>query len=383
MHIDAQTNVYGSYLDFNGDTANTVGDFIEIPDHTTLNFDDTQGFSIQLWINPSDFDTSANAFQGIVTKKTASGDGYGIFWSVSPSGDGTVQLLLKETAASGGSSKVVSTPVIADINNFGWAHLSVVVKRYPAPAVDSAYLYLNSELVTREEISDIGDVTNAEPLRLMNYAGNTTDRCSGGSLDEVRIWDIALTRRQIHRFYQEPIDQNLTAFLLGKVRGGFTGKRSFQLNWSNLVGYWDMEETQPTYIVTDKSANSNNGQFFSGSTSCAVGSCGPDFVNFCIGCSTYRAKAAFVADATGNWSDPNTWSAGIVPNATDALVFITNGATVTVDGTFNVEDLNIENGATVTATSLSLLEVVKYMHIDGTLDCKTAGNVLFDEVGSH
>ena len=291
----------------------------------------------------------------MVTKKTATGIGYGVFWDVTGAGNGRIQLLLKETGASGGSSKSVSTPTITNVNSLGWFHVTAVVERNSAPAVDSAYIYFDGILQVKSEISTIGDVTNTNPVRLMNYAGNSSNDCAGGRLDEVRIWKHALSVRQIHRFYQEPIAKN-TSTLFGKIIGQFTGKRSFVLDWSDLVGYWDMEETLPTTTVTDKSDNSNNGSFYEGIVAVLCGGCGPAFRNF--GDPSYTPKETFVSIASGNWGDGSTWSEGDIPDSDRAIVYIKDGHTVTVDGSFDVEDLQIENNASLTANSGSLLNVV-------------------------
>ena len=376
LHSSGQSLIFQQYLEFNGNDISIDGDYVQITDDPSLNFDASTSFTIQFWLNPLNLQTAANSRQGLVTKKTNSGIGYGLFWDVTGAGNGRFQLALEETGASGGSSQTISTPTVALVNSLGWIHLTAVVKRNNSPASDTAYIYYNGSLEVKAALNSIGDFTNSQPMRLMNYAGNTTNFCAGGRLDEVRIWNVALTEKQIQRFYSEPIEEGP----LGFVRGKESGKLSI-LPWSNLAGYWPMEDLLGSVQISDESDNSNTGFFYEGNSvvACVASPCGPALKGGTIG----TAPTAFIATTSGLWSSAATWGGNNPPNDSRHLVFINPGVTVTLDGSYSCEQINIKAGGTLTANTGAVLQVEKYFDCDGTLDCKEDGTILFDQVGDH
>ncbi len=367
---NGQITVFGNHLEFKS----VNEDFVQIPDNASLDINASTGFTIQFWLNPKSLDVNPNAFQGLVTKKTAGGIGYGVFWDVTSGGVGRIQLALKETGAGGGSSKTISLDT--NISGEGWLHITAVFQR--GSPNDSAFIYLNGQKLEKDGFNTIQDLTNSQDVFLFNYAGGATTNTPSGSLDDVRIWNIALSEKQIQRFYAEPISEITTGLLTGKVQGAASGKRSFLLNWNNLVGYWPMEDPPFGNTISDFSLNANTGNFYSGAIACAGAPCGPDIVS-----TISAAPTSFIAQNSGLWSDVNTWGGNAPPNSDRSIVFINAGVTVTLDGTYMCESITIKSGGTLTAQPASVLQVTKYFDVDGVLDCKTNGNILFDQNGDH
>ena len=367
---NGQTIIFNQYLAFNGADVSINGNFIDIADDPSLNFNAATGFTVQFWLNPINLQTANGTLQGLVTKKTKTGLGYGVFWRVNSTG-GRIQIALNS-----GFSRTISSHYITGINSIGWVHITMVVERNSAPAEDTAYLYFNGSLEVKDNIPTIGDVSNTRPMRLMNYALNTSDFCAGGRLDEVRIWNVALTEKQIQRLYNEPIES-----IGGVVHGKISGRKTALL-WNNLVGYWDMEDPLGGVAITDKSNHTNHGVFYEGSSGIACGpaptTCGPSLEPGAIGVS----PSTFVATATGNWSDAATWGGAGVPNASRDIIFIDDGVTVTLDGNFECEDVTIKTGGTLISQSGPALSVNKFFDVDGTFN-SNFGTIRFTGRGDH
>ncbi|MCA0131357.1 LamG-like jellyroll fold domain-containing protein [Winogradskyella alexanderae] len=76
---------------------------------------------------------------------------------------------------------------------------------------------------------------------------NTPKKYFDGFIDEVRIWDVALTEQQIHEMMNQEIETNGT-----KVRGKIIPLDiSDDLLWENLIGYYTFTDD----VAEDKSAN--------------------------------------------------------------------------------------------------------------------------------
>ncbi len=84
-----------------------------------------------------------------------------------------------------------------------------------------------------------------------------------GEMDEMRIWDVALTSSQINQMKNIEIDQN---YVDNSVPG---------VSWSNLAAYYQFNETSGTNL-SDASSNSNDGTLYNFSVpSCWVPSDAP------------------------------------------------------------------------------------------------------------
>ena len=375
----SQSNVYGKALNFNGNLLSSDGEYIEIQDDPSLDFDASQSFSIQFWINPKNLTTTAGESHGIVTKKTKTGIGYGVFWEV------TGSLSTFKFKVNDGSSLTLSGPDFTAINTYGWLHISAVMQRDANGSNDSVWLYFDGEEVAKDEVTTIDDLSNTQDVYLMRSASSGASELTGGGyLDEVRIWNTALTERQVRRTYNEPIYEGSA---LNLVRTTETN-RFTTLLWSSLVMYHDMEDTPGTFTILDKSQNTNNGGFYQGPSGvlCSVAGCGPSFLIPPVG----EKPPTYICLTTGNWSAPSTWAGGQVPiNGDKTTVYVKDGAILTIDpiGTplvpYKIKEMNVEEGGTLISDKLSVLQITKYFDIDGTYTNNDGGIILFDEVGDH
>jgi hypothetical protein len=167
----SQTTIFSQYLGFNGNNITADGDYVQIADNPSLDFDASTSFTIQFWINPTNLNTAPGAVQGIVTKRAKGGIGYGVFWNVTAGGNGRFQLRLKDNdTPTNNSSNFRSTNINpANITTLGWSHLTFVLKRNASPAEDTAYVYFNGDLNRKSAVLNIDDLSNNRPLRFMSF----------------------------------------------------------------------------------------------------------------------------------------------------------------------------------------------------------------------
>ena len=131
-------------------------------------------------------------------------------------------------------TQIIETYITKDVTlGTGWNHIAVTYDN------SNQKLYLNGVLLST--LSQTGSIpTGAKDL----FFGELLS----GNLDEIRIWDVALTQAQI----QEMMCKKITSSNLP------TG-----VAWSNLKGYWRMDETSGT-TAADQTANSNTGTLVNG-----------------------------------------------------------------------------------------------------------------------
>jgi len=369
----SQSNIYGNLLNFNGSLLSANGHYVEVLDNSNLDFNASQSFSIQFWINPKNLTTTAGESHGIVTKKTISGKGYGIFWEVTST---TNKFKFK---LNDGSAFTLSSPNITSINTNGWLHITAVLQRDANGTADSVWMYFDGEEVAKDEVTTIDDVSNGKNLYLMRSASTGTSELTGGGyLDEVRIWNTALTERQVRRTYNEPIKKGTADLVRTTETDRFTA-----LLWSSLVVYHDMEDPLSGYDIFDKSDNSNHGGLFEGPsvTKCAASPCGPSFIIPPSG----EKPPTYICITTGNWSAHSTWAGGQVPfDGNKTTVYVKDGAVLTVDVAIaKCNTIVVEDGGTLISDPLTSLQITKHFDVDGTYQTNDGGNIVFDEVGDH
>lgn len=206
----------GNGLSFDG-----INDYVEIDDHTTLNFG-TGDFSIECWV------------------KTSSG--LGNILEKDQNGGANASYLLKfrtgnklgfMVGTSGGDYFAVSQTSFTDGE---WHHVAGV--RHSG-AANGVKIYVDGVL-EGTTTDNGGSVDNNEQLFI--GISNAVNGPFNGYIDEVRIWNMARTASQI----RENMCQSL--------RGNETG----------LVAYWNMNEGQDnscstTEDVCDLTGNGNHG----------------------------------------------------------------------------------------------------------------------------
>jgi hypothetical protein len=159
----------GMALEFDG-----VDDYVEVPNSPSLNFGSLTDFTIVTWVKRID------GAGTIVDKRNPHYVGYSLQWD----GLGKVVLALRDSDGT----EVVHTSIVSI--GAAWCHVAVVFDRD-----NNATVYVNGILDSNKNINEVGNIDNTYPLRIGRRNDNASQ--ANGLIDEVRIYDRALTEEEI------------------------------------------------------------------------------------------------------------------------------------------------------------------------------------------
>jgi hypothetical protein len=186
---------------------------------------------------------------------------------------------------------------------------------------------------------------------------NTPKNYFNGFIDEVRIWNVALTAQQIREMMNQEIEQNGTAVRGKEIPLAISGG----LLWSNLKGYYPMDDN----TTDDKSGNTIYGNK-KNITTTQIQSAPLPYVSVDVN----------LVPAI-NWDVSTTWINGSVQNipnsvGIDALTPIDWNIVQTKDNLFSNRNLKLlglkTSSETLTINADHSLEITKYLKLDGKID---------------
>ena len=172
-----------------------------------------------------------------------------------------------------------------------------------------------------------------------------------GSLQEVRVYDIALTETQLRAQIYQAIENNG-----GTVRGSEILQDINGLSWSNLKLYLKLD-TAVTGTTPDNSVISNTAR-----------------LNNMTTMQSLTAPIPYVANASGNWTSASTWEHGnvwdiaAVTNKDWAIVRVNNNAEVEMFNSRTHLGLIVESGSRLNVRSDEMLQNTSYLRLDGVID---------------
>jgi gliding motility-associated-like protein len=316
----------GFALDFDGSN-----DIITLPNSATYDYTTSSAFTIEAWVK---INSSASSINTIVGKKVPGGSTQGYAFYINNWGSSDRKVVFEATGGSFAST--------TSIPNNTWTHVAVSVANGGA-----ATIYINGAA------SGTGNVTIPSNSNTINVGafGNNSYFYFNGSMDEVRIWNVAKSATELNNNKNNDV----------------TGS-------PNLALYYKFNEGTAA-IVNDKSANGNNGTMsnfaLTGSTSNWVSSSFQDPVGItgnskvCIGATTTLSHTV----TGGTWSsatqsvatiDTNTGVVTGVGTGSSVIsyAYTHNGCAFTNTYTINVNALpvisgttTVEVGATTTLTA--------------------------------
>jgi len=215
---------------------------VDIPDSEgAFNFDASTSYTIETWF------------------KFAGGGGYGaddgiMIGKTAPAGTSTAHPFslgnlrgsaepgqLRFSSSDGSTTKTIAT-VRNDLNDNRWHHVACVIDA----VADSCRIYVDGILDNGDTRSGLGDVTNTAPLAL--GVGRVEGSTYQGQLDEVRIWNIALSGFEIAKA--------MSSVLTGNEIG--------------LVAYWPIgwpqgyRAEEDAGVITDLAGGAHYGTFEGG-----------------------------------------------------------------------------------------------------------------------
>ncbi|MEX0933683.1 MAG: LamG domain-containing protein [Candidatus Paceibacterota bacterium] len=221
----------GQALEFDG-----VDDYVTVSNASLLN--PVTSLTVSVWVKIRVLDE----YQEIVSKGSCNGGFFNdtFFLCVHTAGS---SVILGSTY-DGGGSYVTRTVGIDNEELNQWIYLTGVIDTVN----DKISLYKNGSLASQTDYTN-NILTNADPLRIGGSGGVYLD----GDIDDVRIYDRALSNDEIKRIYNA-------------TRPGAVNKSRRDSLTDGLVGFWTFDGPDMLNGVEDVSGNGNTG-VISGQTS--------------------------------------------------------------------------------------------------------------------
>ncbi|SFZ89805.1 Concanavalin A-like lectin/glucanases superfamily protein [Flaviramulus basaltis] len=244
------------------------------------------------------------------------------------------------------------------INYDEWHHLAGTY----SSATGLIRLYVDGDLVDTFNILLAG-----APIESRSDANNTfeigrfsnsltDDKYFKGDIDEVRVFDIALTDSQIQKTVYQEIENNL-----GNVKGTIVAKdiedtaTNNPVSWDNLIAYYPMKDILKN-ITSDYSSYNRT----------------INLMNIEV-VEEQTAPLPYVTTNSGSWVSSSTWLYGNVwdigntaTNKDWSIVKISSDVTASHD--IITSGLIIDSGNTLTIQGDHLVENNWYFELNGTLD---------------
>lgn len=179
----------GKTLLFDGKTG-----VVSVPDIPDLNFGGNSSFSISLWLKSNQSGGGSTGFGWLVDHRR-NNDGTYAGYTI---GDhsGTIIAVIRDSF--GNNAAAYSS---TDVNDDRWHHVVLVVDR----SDQKEFLYIDNKVEDIKKITSIGNIGTAFDLHFggTTYPNTPVDFYSG-ALDQVRIYDRALTELEVQSLYDEP-----------------------------------------------------------------------------------------------------------------------------------------------------------------------------------
>ncbi|RDI58209.1 LamG-like jellyroll fold domain-containing protein [Flavobacterium glaciei] len=178
-----------------------------------------------------------------------------------------------------------------------------------------------------------------------------------GWMQELRIWNVALTPAQTHKMMNQRITNNSNS-----VFGATVPQSIPNLSWSNLEGYYQMAQSTDLLngFLMDKTANLRNGKL--------------------IGIVTAQPETAplpYTSHANNAWESSATWTHGTIWNIPNTLGvdnstfidwnIVKTNHNITTAGNKTVLGLLVESN-TLEANNDNKIEISHYLKLDGKID---------------
>ncbi|NRR92057.1 T9SS type A sorting domain-containing protein [Winogradskyella undariae] len=210
------------------------------------------------------------------------------------------------TASSNYPNSLYVTSDVSEMENDVWYHVAGVFDS----TSNSLKLYLNGELLNTVIDADLNStlltknyngtdhIYSTRPFVIGRYPTNTNPAGSdhfNGEIDEVRIFDEALSATQIQQMVYQEIENN-SGILRGKIiPKNIQDLQSLeQVSWSNLQAYYPMSNILKSE-VQDESGYTHDLEMYN--------------INEV---QLQTAPLPYVTKADGDWTDANTWLHGDV-----------------------------------------------------------------------
>lgn len=291
-----------------------------------INFDFSNGITLEAWINIDQLNTNRNIirkYENAVDGKSFNlwADNYGNFRFI---------------ISTDGSSDISLTSNNPGIFTNNWHHI--------AATFDGATMKIYVDGLQAGSKSVTGTIFDSSSNIIIGE-GTTTGNFHG-KIDEIRIWNKALSQQEV----QDQKDIILPS------------------QFPNIITYYNFNQGTANGINTSISGLNEQINNINGTLS-GFQLTG-DASNFVQGVqSTFSNRnVQNTFNISGNWSNPSNWSAGVVPDNIDNII-IENNTTVTIDvDDLMVDNFTLQSGATLSIPSDKEIIIQQGFTSDGNLE---------------
>lgn len=243
----------GQVLAFDG-----TNDYVSVPYNAALN---STSFTASAWVK---FEGGAGKFRAIVSNR---GDGPTRGWILYGTDTNIFRLMI---ANSGGSWTSIDGPALV-LNS--WTHVAATFDG------TNAILYINGEKAGEKTLTYVNNIANPLRIGAGKNESTTPDFYLNGLIDEVQLWNTALTEAEIANYSS----------------GHVTGEES------NLVAYYNFNNQNGSSTLADATGNHSGALINMDATTDWVKADGSSTIQ------VYYTDAdgdGYVGEGTGHCSDP-------------------------------------------------------------------------------
>jgi hypothetical protein len=231
-----------------------------------------------------------------------------------------------------------------------WIHVAAIYNGIG----DTLTLYLNGEQITQS--ITIGNTLDSDSNDFeIGRRSNGADRYFKGDMQEVRVYDVALTAVQLQEQVYQKIEDNG-----GHVNGSTVNKDidNGSLNWSDLILYLELNPSSVIGGATlDASDSGNNLTVNNMTTSQSLGAPVP-----------YTSITSGVWTNNATWTNGTEWDITNLPNKDWAIVRLANNSKVTTTASHTHFGLVVDSGSELEIQNNQLLTNTSYLKLDGLID---------------
>jgi len=184
-----------------------------------------------------------------------------------------------------------------------WSHFSVTVTRDPGTGTIEFNVYSDGFQSGLRTVTNTVN-TNTNPFRIGMINGITSTNNFTGNVDELKIFNKALTKDQIQRMVYQEIENNA-----GNVHGTIINKdivdesTNATIPWTDLISYFPMSNIKTGKVIDESPANNS-------ATLHNITTLMPQ-----------TAPLPFETVADGSWTSESTWLHGDIWNIEDMVSY--------------------------------------------------------------
>lgn len=198
---------YGTGLSGSAFSLDGVGSYVQVPASASLNVGAGNGFTVGMWINPATYN-----LQDLIEWNNGGGFiGVHMTLNVPNSGGGEGSLWANLVDSSGGDHQLSSTTGLISTNAF--QHVALSYDKLSG----QAKLYINGSVVASSALGTFTLETSADAYFGIRPSGPFTGIWYGGSMDEVTLYNRALSDSEVVTLASVPEPTSATLLICGTL----------------------------------------------------------------------------------------------------------------------------------------------------------------------